>query len=113
MKNLNEQVTEYIGTATDEHILIMEQLRQLIHTSVPDVTEQIKWGFPVFKKDKDFAYMNYSKKHVTLGFYNFEKINDAQNLLEGTGKKFRHLKIKALQDIDDKMISEWLKAVAD
>ena len=54
--NYNKTVTEYINKVQGEQIETLEILRKLIHTSVVGVIEEIKWGFPVFKKTKDFAY---------------------------------------------------------
>ena len=71
--NLNPEVTNYINNASIEQIELLEVLRQLIHESVSNISEAIKWGFPVFSNKKDFTYFRFSKKHITLGFYNFEK----------------------------------------
>ena len=92
--NLNQKITDYISTAPVEQIELLEQLRILIHQSVDGVSEEIKWNFPVFCKTKDFAYLRFSKKHITLGFYNIDKIKDPNNLLEGEGKTLKHIKIK-------------------
>lgn len=106
--NYNKKVTEYIHDAPEEQIVILEQLRKLLHETVDNVSEQIKWGFPVFALTKDFAYLRFAKKHVTLGFYNIDKIKDPDNLLEGEGNTLKHIKIKRVNDIKPQIISEWL-----
>lgn len=75
--------------------------------------EEFKWSRPVFTANKSFAYLKTAKNHVTLGFYKFEKLNDPQNLLEGTGKDMRHIKLKSEDDIDAKLLGEWLKMSAE
>ena len=107
---MNAQVTEYINNAPKEQKEIMEAIRKLIHESVPGVTEEFKWSRPVFKSDKDFAYLKTAKAYVTLGFFNFQKLNDPKNLLEGTGKDMRHIKLKSINDVDKKLLIEWFKA---
>lgn len=109
----NKKVTEYIGNAEEEQIETLEVLRKLIHNSVAGVTEEIKWGFPVFAKTKDFTYLRYAKKHITLGFYNIDKIEDPDNILEGSGNTLKHIKIKNKTDFDKKLISKWLKEIAE
>jgi len=109
---MNAQVTEYINNAPDEQNKIMSEIRQLIHTSVEGVTEEYKWSRPVFRLDNDFAYLQKSKNHVTLGFFNFEKINDKENQLEGSGKQMRHIKLKSTNDIDEEKLKDWFTAVA-
>lgn len=110
--NLNQNVTDYIHKASKEQIETMELLRELIHKSVEGVSEEIKWGFPVFGSSKDFAYLRYAKSHVTLGFYNIEKIDDPENLLEGSGKTLKHLKIKKKEDINNDVLSAWFKSIS-
>lgn len=111
--NYNKQVTEYIGNATEEQIVILKALRKLIHDTVDNISEEIKWGFPVFSQTKDFAYLRYAKKHITIGFYNIDKIQDPDNLLEGEGNTLKHIKIKSKDEIDSKIISQWLKEITN
>ncbi len=110
--NLNPEVTNYINNASIEQIELLEVLRQLIHESVSNISEAIKWGFPVFSNKKDFTYFRFSKKHITLGFYNFEKIEDFENLLEGTGNTLRHIKIKNKSDINAELLTKWFQAIS-
>lgn len=107
----NEKVTEYINKASIEQIEMLEMLRNLIHETVENVTEEIKWNMPVFGNNKNFAYLRFSKKHITLGFYNIDKIKDPDNLLEGEGNTLKHIKIKSTNEIKTKVISEWLKQI--
>jgi len=107
----SKKVTEYINGASDEQIVILETLRKLIHETVKDVSEEIKWDMPVFAKTKDFAYLRFSKKHITLGFYHIDKIKDPDNLLEGEGNTLKHIKIRNKEEIKEKIISEWLKQI--
>lgn len=109
---MNQQVTDYIEKAPDEQKQIMNSIRKLIHESVDNVTEEFKWNRPVFNAGKDFAYLKTAKNHVTLGFFNFEKIIDADNLLEGTGKDMRHVKLKSIDDINQELFKSWFKATA-
>lgn len=109
--NYNKKVTEYIDGAVEDQTIILETLRKLVHETVGNVTEEIKWGFPVFATTKDFAYLRFAKKHITLGFYNIDKIKDPDNLLEGEGNTLKHIKIKSVDDINRKVISQWLKQI--
>jgi hypothetical protein len=111
--NLNQKVTDYIDNATADQIVILETLRKLIHETVGNVSEEIKWGFPVFASTKDFAYLRVAKKHITLGFYNIDKIKDPDNLLEGEGNTLKNIKIKNSDGIDSKIICKWLKEITN
>ena len=106
-------VTRYIQTAPRELIEILVTVRDIIHESVPGTNEFLKWGFPVFQiKSKDFSYLRYAKKHVTLGFYNFAKITEKKNLLQGSGNTLRHIKISNLHDVNKPLLTKWLKAIS-
>lgn len=109
--NYNKNITEYINSANEEQIDTLENLRKLIHETIDNVSEEIKWKMPVFSNGKDFAYLRFSKKHITLGFYNINKIKDPDNLLEGEGNTLKHIKIKNTGEIKPKIISEWLKQI--
>lgn len=110
--NKNQKVNDYIDQANAEQVEILEHLRQLIHETIAEVSEEIKWGFPVFAKTKDFAYFRFSKKHITLGFYNIDKIKDPNNLLEGSGNTLKHIKIRAKKDLKEDILKEWFISIA-
>jgi len=107
---MNPQVSEYINAAPEAQKQIMEQLRKLIHKAIPNVKEEFKWSRPVFNAGKDFAYFKTTKIALTLGFSDYKKLHDPENLLEGTGKNLRHLKIKKPEDINQELLIEWFKA---
>ena len=112
-KKKNPQVTEYIEKSEEYQKTIMSIVRALVHENVPEVIEEFKWSRPVFTATKSFAYLKTAKNHVTLGFYKFERLNDAKNLFEGTGKDMRHIKLKSGDDIDPKLLAEWLKKASE
>jgi hypothetical protein len=109
---MNEQVTEYIDQAVDYQRDIMHAIREIIHATVEDVEEAFKWSRPVFSKGKDFAYLKTAKTYVSLGFNSFQKLDDPDNLLEGTGKDMRHIKIRKLEEINAELLSEWFRSVS-
>jgi len=109
----NNEVTEYIKKTKSQHQEVLLELRKLIH-SLGGVSEAIKWKFPVFAKDgNDFAYIRTTKDHITLGFYNINKIKDPDSLLEGEGNTLKHIKIKNLEDINKRVILKWLHQITD
>ncbi len=111
--NYDESVAHYIENAPQAQQPLLLQLRNLIHETVPDTKEAIKWGFPVFAKNKDFAYLRSSKNHITLGFYNFDRIDNGKEMLEGSGNTLRHIKIRTESDIKPEILAEWFTATAD
>lgn len=109
---MNPQVTTYIENAPIEQKEIMETVRAIIHQNVANLTEAFKWSRPIFKTTKDFAYFLANNNYVTIGFTkDFEKLNDPNKLLEGTGKTMRHIKLKKASDINSELLKEWFITV--
>jgi len=66
-----------------------------------DVRELIHDGCPVTcVADAPFAYVNVFKAHVNVGFFFGAKLKDPMRLLQGTGKRMRHVKLKPGVDVD-------------
>ncbi|MCE7994718.1 MAG: DUF1801 domain-containing protein [Roseivirga sp.] len=105
----NKEVTLFIEEQNAGHKELLTTLRQLIEMNVPEVEEQFKWKRPVYALGSDFCYLKAARNYVTLGFFNFQKIDDPLKLLEGTGKQMRHLKLKSVEDINEEVLSEMIK----
>lgn len=59
-----------------------------------DVRERMHDGYPtVCVGDAAFAYVGVFKSHVNVGFFRGTEIADPEGLLEGTGKRMRHVKL--------------------
>ena len=59
----------------------------------------ISYGTGQSHTDKDLLiYIAPFKDSVNLGFYRGANLPDGKNLLKGTGKLLRHLKIKSMRD---------------
>src|ERR1051326_4759867 len=60
-----------------------------------DVRELMHDGCPVAcVNDAAFGYVNPFRSHVNVGFFNGMALRDPARLLEGTGKRMRHVKLK-------------------
>lgn len=106
---MNQAVNEYMASSNAEQQAIMETIITLMRKEVPDATAQIKWGRPVFSKGKDFAYVKTAKTYLSLGFFNAGRISTQRELLEGTGKDMRHIKLRTAADVDSRLLTQWLK----
>ncbi|HET9448514.1 MAG TPA: DUF1801 domain-containing protein [Steroidobacteraceae bacterium] len=59
-----------------------------------DVLELMHDGCPVAcVEDAPFAYVNSFKSHVNVGFFNGASLDDPAGLLQGSGKRMRHVKL--------------------
>ncbi|HLW38919.1 MAG TPA: DUF1801 domain-containing protein [Brumimicrobium sp.] len=111
---MNVQINDYIEKADTVQSEIMQKVRGLIHQNIPNIKEEFKWNRPIFKTTKDIAYLQANKTHVNLGFYkDFEKLNDPDKKLEGTGKTMRHIKLRKVADVDEEQLSDWFKVLSE
>lgn len=51
------------------------------------------FGFGPKKMSQHYAYIAVQTSHINLGFYHGVTLDDPTGLLEGTGKKLRHVKV--------------------
>ena len=66
-----------------------------------DVLELMHDGCPVVcVEDVPFGYVNVFKAHVNVGFFLGSELEDATGLLEGSGKRMRHVKLKPGSALD-------------
>jgi hypothetical protein len=76
-----------------------------------DVLEVMHDGCPVVcVKDVPFAYVNVFKAHASVGFFLGAELKDPAHLLEGSGKRMRHVKLKAGTAIDSKALGALIQA---
>jgi hypothetical protein len=61
------------------------------------------------KMSQHYAYISAHESHVNLGFYHGGSLKDPAGLLEGTGKKLRHVKIHDLGEAGNPAIRTLLK----
>ena len=88
---------------------IAEALRQLILDVDPRLSESIKWGKPTFERAGKVCYLAAIKDYVSLGFFNGAALTDPDGIIEGTGKKMRHVKVRDLNDISNAQFSSWVQ----
>jgi len=72
-----------------------------MRTCGEDVRELMHDGFPtVCVEDAPFAYVSIFKAHANVGFYYGAELSDPARLLEGNGKRMRHVKLKPGQAVN-------------
>lgn len=75
-----------------------------------DVRELIHDGCPVACiEDVPFGYVNVFKAHVNVGFFFGAELKDASGLLEGNGKRMRHVKLKPGSQPDSSALTELIE----
>jgi hypothetical protein len=86
---------------------IVHQLRALVVGIAPGTEETINaWGVPTFELAAPFCFYMVGKNHVTFGFHFGTSLKDPHGLLEGTGKNLRHVKLRSVEDLQQKGLRE-------
>jgi uncharacterized protein YdeI (YjbR/CyaY-like superfamily) len=109
-KEVQDFLEEILAT-DEEKSSILKELREIVFTNFEETNEKIMYGGIMFSNQRDenwggiFAYKNHVSFEFTEGF----KLQDSNNILDGAGKKRRHIKIKSLADIEEKKVESFIK----
>ena len=95
-----------------------EDLRPLVETWFAclrrcgaDVRELMHDGCPTAcVEDAAFGYVNAFREHVNVGFYFGALLDDPARLLEGTGKRGRHVKLRPGRPVDSAALTRLIEA---
>lgn len=93
-----------------EHAKIIELVRDLFMVEKLQITLGIKYGgLCFFQKQALIAGVFPYKKHLSIEFSNGSDFSDPFSVLEGNGKKRRHLKIFSAEDVETKNVLYFVK----
>ena len=102
-------------TGEDLRPIVLE-LKKVILTIDPDACEVVRlgdraatYGVGPKKMKEGYVYILPHKSWVNLGFFRGAILDDPDGLLEGTGKIMRHIKIKSLDQANNKSIKTLIK----
>ena len=77
----------------------------------PDVRELLQDGHPTAcVGDAAFGYVDAFRAHVNIGFFQGAALDDPAALLEGAGKRMRHVKLRWAQPPNAEALSELIVA---
>lgn len=88
---------------------VFQAVRSLIFRMYPTVKEETKYGGILFSVSSPFCGLFSYAKHISLEIGNGALIQDEFNVLEGSGKLRRHIKLKTQEEIFSKNIPHYLE----
>ena len=77
-----------------------EDVRELMHDACPTACVG----------DAAFAYVNVFKAHVNVGFFHGAELDDPAGLLEGAGRRMRHVKLRPGDGVNAEALSRLIDA---
>ena len=79
---------------------VTRAVRALVKTAVKGSEEYVNpWKIPSFDSNGPLCCFMAGKEHVTFAFMRGAALPDPENLLEGTGKGVRHVKLRSVADV--------------
>lgn len=111
---------DLIELTSDQLRPIVIGLKEKILSVHPETCEVVRlgdraatYGVGPKKMSEGYCYILPHSNWVNLGFYKGADLIDPSNMLEGTGAKLRHIKIKSLDECDDPEIGILIESALD
>jgi hypothetical protein len=100
-----------------EMAAITRKLRRLIVAVCPDVTEiprpseqHVEYGIGPRRGSEVFGYLCPMAEYVRLGFFCGAALPDPKGVLEGEGKRLRHIKVRSLAEAERPEVRRLIEA---
>ncbi len=108
---LPEPLLTWLEKVRPEHRALLTALHNLLTSVEPGFAVTLKWGNPAYSvRGETFAYLADQTEYVHLGFYNGAQFNDPHGLVEGTGKRLRHVKVSSLDPTTEQRLRDTISA---
>ena len=111
-----DEIKPLIKNNSPESQRLVYELRKLILKMVPGSKEKIYKGWGIIDYQlggsRDFISIGPQKKYVNLYFMRGIDLPDPGNLLEGSGKNMRHVKIRSSKDLESKQLHKLILRAA-
>jgi uncharacterized protein DUF1801 len=111
------QFADILAIASPALRSVCQQLRETIGQLHRQYVELVwprqriaSFGVGAKKMTEHYAYIHVHGAHVNLGFYHGASLPDPDGLLEGTGKRLRHVKLKDLASARSGAVRNLLRA---
>lgn len=109
-------VEEFLDSYSPEVREMALKARETVQRVAPKATERVHTGWKIIvyglgdKMAEQFCAIMPLRSYVNLGFYKGTDLPDPKGLLEGTGKRLRHVKIKQIENADGPALRALIKA---
>jgi hypothetical protein len=96
---------------------VVRRLREIVLEVHPEAAEVVRlgdraatYGLGPKKMSEGYCYVLPYRRWVNLGFYQGATLPDRDCLLDGTGARLRHVKVRSLEDADAPAVRELVVA---
>jgi len=116
---MNADVQEFLDDFSPEVQAIAGVARTHIRSLVPEAQEKLTKGYKSIgfgagtKMREQFVALVLHKAHVNLQFFDGVELSDPAGLLEGTGKRMRHIKLREPEAIQQEPVEALILEAAE
>lgn len=111
----SQEIDKYIKEQTDWRGKWVAQFRELILKTAPEVSEEWKWGVPVWACKGNVVASGVFKDHVKLNFFKGASLSDPKGLFNAglEAKATRAIDISKSDDVNMAALKELVRAAVD
>jgi hypothetical protein len=113
----DESILDFLSPDDSPAGALALALRQILLEVAPDAVEKVYRNHPTATwygsgpKLRDmFCYIATATAHVNLGFCYGALLEDPSHVLEGEGKRMRHIKFRTRQDLKRSFVRKYIRA---
>ena len=111
----SQEIDKFIKENTDWRGVWIANFRKLILKTAPEVTEEWKWGVPVWSHKGNVVASGIFKDHVKLNFFKGASLKDPKKLFNSglEAKATRTIDISEGEKIDETALKELIRQAVD
>ncbi len=100
--NPSDKITTQLNEVTDWRGEMLKELRQLINETAPELTEDFKWGVPVWTYNGLVCAISAFKDHVKINFFKGVYLPDPKKLFNSglDSKEHRSINLAKGDELD-------------
>jgi hypothetical protein len=111
---LPDPIEEFLSNYPEQIRTIVGELRKTVTSVMHKVHEFLYYDAVNFSVNDSplgrICYISPMQTHVTLGFLFGAELDDQHHLLQGNGKRARHVTIRKLEEAKNPAVKELIKA---
>ena len=111
---MTDVVEEFLSSYPEEIRRISGELRKMARSAMHGAHEFLYYDAINYSLDDSplgrICYITPMQTYVTLGFLFGARLDDQHHLLQGIGKRARHVKVRSLKEAKNPVLKELVKA---
>ena len=111
----SQHIDQFIKELTDWRGKWIKQFRELVLKTAPELSEDWKWGVPVWVHKGNVVASGVFKDKIKLNFFKGASLNDPKHLFNAglEAKATRAIDIGENDDVDETALKELVRAAVD